>query len=120
MQTYATRYINSDWCFRLPFLLQIVPGKSDHNDCPAVNKASYEMLFRQLSFSVQRFISCHTLLESWPVNPRTNNSSTCSFNSETYLSVTLAFRLNGSQLELKLCIIGKHFWNAILRWVVLG
>jgi sugar porter (SP) family MFS transporter len=24
--TYATRYITSDWCFRLPFLLQIIPA----------------------------------------------------------------------------------------------
>jgi hypothetical protein len=26
-QTYATRFIPSDWCFRLPFLLQMLPGE---------------------------------------------------------------------------------------------
>jgi hypothetical protein len=28
LQTYATRHIASDWCYRLPFLLQMVPSQS--------------------------------------------------------------------------------------------
>lgn len=48
-QTYGTRYIASDWCFRLPFLIQITPGEH--------NPSNYK-LTTQHSASLSRSTSC--------------------------------------------------------------